>query len=254
MLPFSSESAIDWRGCKASISGKGARVVLPGKWHTAQFFLNRAAPSGVWAAAAATKRKLARKRDASNHQDRWYCAVTCLSNGPDSRPARPGKRVSRPARGGPCFADDSARRILLAAGPSGCGKTTTLRMIAGFEQPTSGEVRLSGEVVNGRRPYERNVSTVFQSYALFPHLTAQQNVEFGLRRQGADGIAKKVAAGARTGAPDGQGEARVRPSFRAANGSGWRWRDRWWWSPTCCCWTSLWRRSIPSCESRCASN
>src|SRR4249920_335875 len=73
-------------------------------------------------------------------------------------------------------------------GPSGCGKTTTLRMIAGFEEPTSGEVRLSGAMVNGRRPYERNVSTVFQSYALFPHLTAQQNVEFGLRRQGAQDI------------------------------------------------------------------
>src|SRR5215475_5626306 len=71
-------------------------------------------------------------------------------------------------------------------GPSGCGKTTTLRMIAGFEQPTSGEVRLSGEVVNLKRPYERNVSTVFQSYALFPHLTAQQNIEFGLRRQRAN--------------------------------------------------------------------
>lgn len=78
-------------------------------------------------------------------------------------------------------------------GPSGCGKTTTLRMIAGFEEPTSGEVRLSGEMVNGRRPYERNVSTVFQSYALFPHLTVQQNIEFGLRRQRVDGIAKKVA-------------------------------------------------------------
>jgi ABC-type Fe3+/spermidine/putrescine transport system ATPase subunit len=79
-------------------------------------------------------------------------------------------------------------------GPSGCGKTTTLRMIAGFEQPTSGEVRLAGEVVNRRRPYERNVSTVFQSYALFPHLTARENIEFGLKRKRADGIAKKVAA------------------------------------------------------------
>src|SRR5690242_12340761 len=66
-------------------------------------------------------------------------------------------------------------------GPSGCGKTTTLRMIAGFEQPTSGEVLLNGDVVNERKPYERNVSTVFQSYALFPHLTARQNIEFGLR-------------------------------------------------------------------------
>ncbi len=68
-------------------------------------------------------------------------------------------------------------------GPSGCGKTTTLRMVGGFENPESGEVRLNGRVVNGLRPYERNVSTVFQNYALFPHLTAQGNVEFGLRER-----------------------------------------------------------------------
>ena len=77
-------------------------------------------------------------------------------------------------------------------GPSGCGKTTTLRLIAGFEQPTSGDVLLGGAIVNGRRPYERNVSTVFQSYALFPHLTARQNIEFGLRRQRASDIEKRV--------------------------------------------------------------
>jgi spermidine/putrescine transport system ATP-binding protein len=68
-------------------------------------------------------------------------------------------------------------------GPSGCGKTTTLRLIGGFEQPTSGEVLLRGEVVNHRKPYERNVSTVFQSYALFPHLSAWENIAFGLRRR-----------------------------------------------------------------------
>jgi spermidine/putrescine transport system ATP-binding protein len=79
-------------------------------------------------------------------------------------------------------------------GPSGCGKTTTLRMIAGFEEVTAGEVRLNGEMVNQRRPYERNVSTVFQSYALFPHLTAQENIEFGLRRKRAKEISKRVAA------------------------------------------------------------
>ncbi len=78
-------------------------------------------------------------------------------------------------------------------GPSGCGKTTTLRMIAGFEQPTSGDVLLSGERVNDRKPYERNVSTVFQSYALFPHFTAQQNIEFGLRQRRAPDIGKRVA-------------------------------------------------------------
>jgi spermidine/putrescine transport system ATP-binding protein len=68
-------------------------------------------------------------------------------------------------------------------GPSGCGKTTTLRIVAGFEDATAGDVLLAGERINHLRPYERNVSTVFQSYALFPHLTARSNVEFGLRRK-----------------------------------------------------------------------
>jgi spermidine/putrescine transport system ATP-binding protein len=77
-------------------------------------------------------------------------------------------------------------------GPSGCGKTTTLRLIAGFEQPTEGEILLDGTCVNRHPPYERNVSTVFQSYALFPHLTVQDNVEFGLRRKAATDIARKV--------------------------------------------------------------
>ena len=77
-------------------------------------------------------------------------------------------------------------------GPSGCGKTTTLRLIAGFDQPSEGEILLDGARVNDRRPYERNVSTVFQSYALFPHLTVQGNVEFGLRRKSAPDIARKV--------------------------------------------------------------
>lgn len=69
-------------------------------------------------------------------------------------------------------------------GPSGCGKTTVLRMVAGFAEPTGGDVLLLGDRVNHLRPYQRNVSTVFQSYALFPHLTARGNVEFGLRRKG----------------------------------------------------------------------
>jgi spermidine/putrescine transport system ATP-binding protein len=69
-------------------------------------------------------------------------------------------------------------------GPSGCGKTTTLRMIAGFEEPTRGRVLLYGRDVTGVPPYRRDVNMVFQSYALFPHLTVQDNVAFGLRRKG----------------------------------------------------------------------
>jgi spermidine/putrescine transport system ATP-binding protein len=67
-------------------------------------------------------------------------------------------------------------------GPSGCGKTTTLRMIAGFERPTSGEILLDGTDVAYTPPHQRNVNTVFQNYALFPHLNVFDNIAFGLRR------------------------------------------------------------------------
>ena len=68
-------------------------------------------------------------------------------------------------------------------GPSGCGKTTTLRMIAGFEQPTHGEILLAGRPIAGVPPYQRNVNTVFQHYALFPHMNVAQNVGYGLRQR-----------------------------------------------------------------------
>jgi spermidine/putrescine transport system ATP-binding protein len=72
-------------------------------------------------------------------------------------------------------------------GPSGCGKTTTLRMIGGFEQPTEGRIYLGDTEVSGLPSYKRDVNTVFQSYALFPHLSVFENVAFGLRRQGVRG-------------------------------------------------------------------
>lgn len=68
-------------------------------------------------------------------------------------------------------------------GPSGCGKTTTLRMIAGFELPDAGEVLIQGRPMGATPPYRRHVNTVFQNYALFPHLTVAQNVAFGLEMQ-----------------------------------------------------------------------
>ena len=72
-------------------------------------------------------------------------------------------------------------------GPSGCGKTTTLRMIAGFEEPTEGGISVAGDPVRGVPPYRRPVNTVFQSYAIFPHLNVFDNVAFGLRRAGVKG-------------------------------------------------------------------
>jgi spermidine/putrescine transport system ATP-binding protein len=72
-------------------------------------------------------------------------------------------------------------------GPSGCGKTTTLRMIAGFEEPTEGTISVDGESMRGVPPYRRPVNTVFQSYAIFPHLNVFDNVAFGLRRAGVKG-------------------------------------------------------------------
>lgn len=71
--------------------------------------------------------------------------------------------------------------FLTLLGPSGCGKTTTLRMIAGFEQPTRGAVLLDGVHVEGKQPYQRDVNTVFQNYALFPHMNVFDNVAFGLK-------------------------------------------------------------------------
>jgi spermidine/putrescine transport system ATP-binding protein len=71
--------------------------------------------------------------------------------------------------------------FLTLLGSSGCGKTTTLRMIAGFEEPTSGTIRVEGESIEDKEPFERDVNTVFQSYALFPHMTVYENIAYGLR-------------------------------------------------------------------------
>jgi spermidine/putrescine transport system ATP-binding protein len=81
-------------------------------------------------------------------------------------------------------------------GPSGCGKTTTLRMIAGFERPSGGEIRIEGDDVAALPPHRRPTNTVFQSYALFPHLSVEDNVAFGLKRKKVERaeIGRRVAA------------------------------------------------------------
>ncbi len=99
--------------------------------------------------------------------------------GTDKRKQEPGviavNRVTLRIRDGEFFS---------LLGPSGCGKTTTLRLIAGFETPTQGEIRIQGQDMTGIPPYRRPVNTVFQNYALFPHMTVFENVAFGLRMGG----------------------------------------------------------------------
>src|SRR2546427_13037070 len=93
-------------------------------------------------------------------------------------------------------------------GPWGCGKTTTLRMIAGFEQPGDGEILLDGARVEGVPPFRRNVNTVFQHYALFPHMDVAQNVGYGLRQRKTPrrDEERRGAGGLGPGRPGGDGD------------------------------------------------
>ena len=84
------------------------------------------------------------------------------------------------------------KEFLTLLGPSGCGKTTTLRIIGGFLSPTAGDVLFDGVRINDVPPHRRAVNTVFQRYALFPHLNVFENVAFGLRIPQADGFGRKV--------------------------------------------------------------
>src|SRR5512143_3825674 len=109
--------------------------------------------------------------------------------GGDAQGRRVAQYVDGATRGDSVLAVDHIdlevrdREFFSLLGPSGCGKTTTLRMVGGFEQPTSGLIELQGQDVTWLPPYQRNVNTVFQNYALFPHLTIFENVAFGLRRR-----------------------------------------------------------------------
>ena len=119
--------------------------------------------------------------------------------------------------------------FVVFVGPSGCGKTTTLRMIAGFEDPTAGEIRIDGRVVNDLEPRDRGLGMVFQSHALFPHKTVAQNIEFGLRMKDVP-APERGEARARGGARwcgSATCSTRCRTSARAASRSAWRSPARW---------------------------
>ena len=136
-------------------------------------------------------------------------------------------------------------------GPSGCGKTTTLRLVAGFEQPTSGRILLDGIDMTGVPPHKRNVNTVFQSYALFPFLTVFDNVAFGLRYQKLDKgeTSPPRLRGAGPGRAALVREAPAGPC-PVASSSGWRWPGPWCSARPCCCSTSRSARWTPSCAGR----
>src|SRR5215469_532693 len=80
--------------------------------------------------------------------------------------------------------DIADREFVVLVGPSGCGKSTILRMIAGLEEATSGEIRIDGELVNERDPKDRDIAMVFQDYALYPHMTVADNMAFSLLYRG----------------------------------------------------------------------
>jgi len=129
-------------------------------------------------------------------------------------------------------------------GPSGSGKTSLLRLIAGFERPDAGRVELGGEDVTFRPPYARDVNTVFQDYALFPHMTVADNIEYGLRSSacpGHSGVSGSVRRSPRCVSVATASASRR--SSPAANGSGSPWPAQSSISRRCCCSTSRSARS-----------
>jgi ABC-type glutathione transport system ATPase component len=159
---------------------------------------------------------------------------------------------------------DALQRVSLAIGgnefftllgPSGCGKTTLLRLIGGFETPTSGAIRIDGADVAALPPQRRRVNTVFQNYALFPHMSVSQNIAFGLEMQDwpqAD-IARRVSESldlVRLGVlPDV-----ARLSSQAASSSVSHSLARSHPGQKSCCWMSRCRRSTSSCAGKCRAN
>ena len=145
--------------------------------------------------------------------------------------------------------DIADREFVALVGPSGCGKSTTLRMIAGLEEITSGNIRIGGEIVNDLPPRARNISMVFQSYALYPHMSVRENMAFSLKiaKRPQDEIDRaRQRRRARSCISTNCSTAGPRSS-PAASASASRWGARSCASPRCSCSTSRSPISTPSC-------
>ena len=116
----------------------------------------------------------------------------------------------------------------MLVGPSGSGKTTVLRLTAGLEELTDGEIRIGGRVVNDVHPMDRDIAMVFQNYALYPHMTVAENIGFGLKLRGVKKreVAERVRADGRDARALRPAEAQAGRSSPAASASAWRWAAR----------------------------
>ena len=136
-------------------------------------------------------------------------------------------------------------------GSSGCGKTSTLRMIAGFEAVTEGSIALSGRRIDGLPPARRNVAMVFEGYALYPPLTIEDNIGFGLIRPGS--IRGSASASSRICWRSGRSSSASRLASPAVSSSAPRSLAPWRAMPNCICWTSLWGSWSRSCARCCVA-
>ncbi len=147
------------------------------------------------------------------------------------------------------------REFFALLGPSGCGKTTLLRMLAGFETPTSGQILVDGKDISAIPANQRPINMMFQSYALFPHLSVADNIAFGLKRAGmARPTSKSVRRKCWRSCRCNTSRDASRTSFPAASASASRLPARSPASRRSCCSTNRSARSTPSCASRRSSS
>ena len=146
------------------------------------------------------------------------------------------------------------KEFMVFVGPSGCGKTTTLRMIAGLEAITSGEIRIGNTVVNEVPPMDRDIAMVFQNYALYPHMSVASNMAFGLKMRKFEKaeIEKRINNAASILGIESL--LQRKPRQLSGGASAWRWAAPSCATQRCSCSTNRFPTSMPSCACRCASN